>query len=331
MSEINELWNAVVRRTTPSVKQAAAREATTTGLDKLWSSAKASYALQKEAASPAELGVKLLSWGGGKLKGLGGAAKATKSRAVFDSLGGRASSMTMGKADRAAMKSLGDEAAAAVGNRRMTAGKALNSAAAKVTDSQGVQSAINYGTAGAGVLGAGAVGNAIGTSSGQREGLEQGAAQGFDAGLQAGAQQSSVDPGVLGRMLEVFTGRQPSFVDGSDPEMAFLRRQAMQRILSGNVKTASAKKLLAAAGVGAAGGGMLGHTVGRKAGFRDGAGQGYDAGVVAPPAGPSVDPGMVQRLLEVFTGRRDTAQSLRDLNVERVVRGELVNGKPVTP
>lgn len=148
------------------------------------------------------------------------------------------------------------------------------------------------GTAIAGTAGLG--GHALGRSSGVADGLETGAASGYDAGLQAGAQQANTfDPGILGRLMEVFTGRSAAPIDTANAQMQAARQAAIQRILSGGVKSASAKKMLAAAGVGLAGGGAIGGSI------------------------------------EVFTGRQDTAKSLRDRNVERVIRGEIVNGKEV--
>lgn len=87
---------------------------------------------------------------------------------------------------------------------------------------------------GTGLVGAGAVaGHADGKATGMEEGLTQGATKGFDAGIQAGAQQSAIDPGILGRLLEVFTGRQPSAISATDPVVASQRQQAIQKILAG--------------------------------------------------------------------------------------------------
>ena len=198
----------------------------------------------------------------------------------------------------------------------------------------GLSSGARNGIKGTTAVGALGLSNMQGRSSGKETGMEEGkiigSSRGYDAGIaDANALQSSMDPGILGRLMEVFTGRQPSMLNTSDPQMAARRQMVIQQILSGNSKSASVSKLLAAAGVGSVGGGLLGHTVGNATGFRDGAGQGYDAGVTAPPAGPSVDPGALARLLEVFIGRQDTEKSLRDTNVERVINGQIVNGKPV--
>jgi hypothetical protein len=85
-----------------------------------------------------------------------------------------------------------------------------------------------------GLLGAGALaGHADGKATGLEQGLSEGATKGFDAGLQAGAGQAAVDPGVLGRLLEVFTGRQPATINAADPEVAYRRQAALRRILAG--------------------------------------------------------------------------------------------------
>jgi hypothetical protein len=87
------------------------------------------------------------------------------------------------------------------------------------------------GTAAAGALG---LSNMQGRSAGRENGLEIGSGQGYDAGIaDANAMQSSMDPGVLGRLMEVFTGRQPSLVSTSDPQMAQRRQMVIQNILSG--------------------------------------------------------------------------------------------------
>lgn len=78
--------------------------------------------------------------------------------------------------------------------------------------------------------------NHMGRSSGKAEGLEAGSQKGYDAGFSNASQQaaqSSMDPGGLGRLMEVFTGRQSAAVNGSDPAMAARRQQALQRILAG--------------------------------------------------------------------------------------------------
>ncbi len=85
-----------------------------------------------------------------------------------------------------------------------------------------------------GLLGAGALaGRADGKAVGKKEGLEQGAEQGFNAGVSAGAQQGSMDPGILGRLLEVFTGRNQAAVGMGDPTIALQRQQTIKRILPG--------------------------------------------------------------------------------------------------
>jgi hypothetical protein len=38
---------------------------------------------------------------------------------------------------------------------------------------------------------------------------------------------------VLGRLLEVFTGRQPVTINAADPEVAYRRQAALRRILAG--------------------------------------------------------------------------------------------------
>lgn len=66
----------------------------------------------------------------------------------------------------------------------------------------------------AALTGAGMAGGAL---MGHGAGLKEGAGLGFDAGQQAGAQQASIDPGIMGRLSEVFMGRQaqaPTAVTG---------------------------------------------------------------------------------------------------------------------
>ena len=87
------------------------------------------------------------------------------------------------------------------------------------------------GTALAGGLG---LSNMQGRSAGKETGMEIGSGQGYDAGIaDANAMQSSMDPGVLGRLMEVFTGRQQSTINTSDPQMAARRQAVIQNILSG--------------------------------------------------------------------------------------------------
>lgn len=100
--------------------------------------------------------------------------------------------------------------------------------------SQGTRSGIKA----TGLLGAGGVaGHLDGRRVGKEIGMETGSAKGYDAGVAdaaASAQQSSMDPGILGRLMEVFTGRQPATVNPADPEMAMRRQAALKRILAGS-------------------------------------------------------------------------------------------------
>lgn len=86
-----------------------------------------------------------------------------------------------------------------------------------------------------GALGvAGTAGGALaGHSVGKTTGMEQGATAGYDAGIQDGAQAGSVDPGLMARLMEVFTGRPGAAVSPQDNEMKARRQAALQKILSG--------------------------------------------------------------------------------------------------
>lgn len=191
--------------------------------------------------------------GGDAVRVMGGQAKGIAGAAKFEEAGGNAAKdalkafKTPGtplpavgavEAQRAALagaKTTAEAAAKATGNTRVALGKGVQGLAGKLADSGAAQKAINYGVptvAGAGALyGA----HSMGSSSGREQGLQAGSAQGFDAGVQAGsASANSFDPGVLGRLMEVFTGRQGSPDMSGDPRMAAARQAAIQKILSGS-------------------------------------------------------------------------------------------------
>lgn len=100
----------------------------------------------------------------------------------------------------------------------------------------GLSAGTRTGIKGTALVGGLGLSNAQGRSAGKETGMEIGSEKGYDAGFANASQQaakSSMDPGVLGRLMEVFTGRQPAIANGADPEMAARRQFALKRILAG--------------------------------------------------------------------------------------------------
>ena len=149
------------------------------------------------------------------------------------------------KALRSSAGAAGNDAAKLVGNHRIDWGNKLLNLSKNISGDAALQGNINKGVniagASAGVAGVGGIahhmgvnsGKADGLSEGRTQGLEQGAGQGYDAGVQAGAQSASADPGVMSRLMEVFTGRQSNPTNPGDPMMQMKRHQTLQHILSG--------------------------------------------------------------------------------------------------
>jgi hypothetical protein len=100
----------------------------------------------------------------------------------------------------------------------------------------GLSAGTRTGIKGTALVGGLGLSNAQGRSAGKETGMEIGAEKGYDAGFANASQQAAqsyMDPGVLGRLMEVFTGRQTTSVSGADPEMAARRQLALKRILAG--------------------------------------------------------------------------------------------------
>lgn len=83
--------------------------------------------------------------------------------------------------------------------------------------------AIMGGVSGAGYY----AGNAHGKTVGKREGAQMG----YDLGLQNGISNASLDPGFIGRLLEVVTGRQAAQLPAEALERQ--RAEAINRIIAG--------------------------------------------------------------------------------------------------
>jgi len=99
-----------------------------------------------------------------------------------------------------------------VGQLRTGLGKGMQAAGKAIGDSPGLQKGINIGVP---VVGGGAAlygSNRMGHSSGLDEGLDKGYNTGVDYGIQAAQQNAPQDPGILGRIMDVFRGQaeQPS-------------------------------------------------------------------------------------------------------------------------
>jgi hypothetical protein len=106
----------------------------------------------------------------------------------------------------------GLEASSAVGNSRNSLADVLGGAGKTIADNPNLQKGINIGVP---VVGGGAAlygSNRMGRSSGLDEGLSKGYNTGVDYGIQAAQQNAPQDPGVLGRIMNVFRGQgeQPS-------------------------------------------------------------------------------------------------------------------------
>lgn len=121
----------------------------------------------------------------------------------------------------------------ALGKLKGMAGKALDSPGVNLAAGLGGGSLIGNKVGEAEGLEAG---KAQGLQTGKTEGLQAGASQGFDAGLQAGASQIPGDPGLIGRLMEVFTGRQGGAAP-DDAQAAAMRQAAIQKILAGSRPT----------------------------------------------------------------------------------------------
>lgn len=112
------------------------------------------------------------------------------------------------KPDIAAARQLTQEAMAGIGNNRMAAAGKLKGAEKALAGSPNAQKAINYGIP---AVGGGAAlygSNRLGHSSGLDEGLDKGFDTGATYGIQAAQQNAPKDPGVLGRIMSVFSGQE---------------------------------------------------------------------------------------------------------------------------
>ncbi len=175
--------------------------------------AKTAFAqLEKEALAK---GIsKGLSWAG---KGLSRAGTKAKRTAAANSLQGNGFSSlsearqhAVGKPSGLASMAIDDAktAVSSTGNTRKGVGRALSGHADTIDGSKGIQNTINYG-AGAIAGGAGLVGaHSMGHSSGREEGITEGVDQGLDLGLQGAQSAQPADPGFMGRLGDLFTGRQ---------------------------------------------------------------------------------------------------------------------------
>lgn len=210
MSEINELWNSAKQSyaAMPTVKEAGIKEIYG-GVRQALSKGKHAYG----ASRPTE----------GIFAGAKNALSGTKG-SLAESLGG-AQKVDGAFSLRSGLKRTG--AGMVEGAGRFAKGK---------LDSAGnLPTAVKVGLGSAAVVGA----NNFENKGVKAEGLQEGKAQGADAGYNAGiadsnAAQSQMDPGVLSRLMEVFTGRQPQMLDPADKQMTARRQQSLQRILAGN-------------------------------------------------------------------------------------------------
>ena len=207
-------------------------------------------ALEKSAAGGLAGGAqKLLQWGSQRLGRSASKAKATAGsrarQARMDELGNMKLRPTAQERQRLALAE-GNLAARnamdAAGNWRVAAGRRLGAARRGIENSPLAQKAINYGGLGTGLVGANLLGRGAGHRRGHAAGMEEGAAAGFDLGRDLGIEtalsQIPQDPGILGRILNVFRGQ--SAGPGSDAIRALLagdmRDQALDLILSGEYK-----------------------------------------------------------------------------------------------
>ena len=204
-----------------------------------------------EKVALAQLLGKGLGAAGSKLKSMGSAAKGLAGRAAYDAADGPLFKEMHAKWPAQTFLSepfggagrLGNEASKLVGNKRIGLGKTLSEAGKTLATDAGLQKKVNIGL---GAVGGGAAlvgANQLGASTGKAEGLQegktkglaQGAGEGYNAGVaDSNSMQASMDPGIMGRLLEVFTGRQPQMLDTADKQMAARRQQTLQRLLSGN-------------------------------------------------------------------------------------------------
>ena len=173
--------------------------------------------LEKGAAGGlAGMAVKGLRSVGGKLVDLGRRAKSTAGRTAMTQAN-QPSATAIGTMDDATRHRIVTEARRGVGDSRRNIGRSLQDAAHNLNNSKGAQKAINYG--GGGLLGGGALygSNRLGHASGEIDGRAKGVTEGFDNGTQVGmaAAQAAApgDPGIMGRLAQVFTG------SGGGPDM----------------------------------------------------------------------------------------------------------------
>lgn len=122
------------------------------------------------------------------------------------------------------------------GRHRRRAGVRLGGAADAIEGSAGAQKAINYG--GGGLLAGGALlgSNRLGHASGTTEGRASGVAEGFDNGTQVGmasAQSAMQDPGIMGRIADVFTGASGPDMGKAQQQITNNRDSLIQSILAG--------------------------------------------------------------------------------------------------
>jgi hypothetical protein len=119
-------------------------------------------------------------------------------------------------------------------------GRTINSVADGVA-SPVARRVIDAGIIGGGAYGAGSglynSGKETGTEQGMRTGAERGmrtgAERGFDQGMRYGASRAGEDPGILGRLAELFTGRQAPQLNPYEAAVAAQRQAAIDRITAG--------------------------------------------------------------------------------------------------
>ncbi len=182
--------------------------------DSMTKSASPAAAAAKGATGIAGWLSKLLGGGAQKLRASAGKAKGlayTEGHAAGDKLlraqGGQAVGPHLA----------GLEASSGVGNARNSLADVLGGAGKTIADNPNLQKGINIGVP---VVGGGAAlygSNRMGHSSGLNEGMSKGYDTGVDYGIQAAQQNAPQDPGILGRIMNVFRGQ------GEPPSAASLQ------------------------------------------------------------------------------------------------------------
>jgi len=127
-------------------------------------------------------------------------------------------------------------AAKGVGNKRQGLADAMGNVGLKIQSSPGLSKTLDYGVPA--VAGGGALygSNRLGHSSGREQGVGEGYDVGSEVGMQAALNSQPGDPGVIGRILNVFRGQQQGPDAGAIQNLLEQSKgNILQTILSGKV------------------------------------------------------------------------------------------------